>query len=104
MPPKAVFNWSGGKDSALALCKVLQSNEYDVVSLLTTINSTSKRSSMHAIPVTLLQAQADSIGIPLYLIEYNPEEEIKGYENCMLNAVNLPRWQTFWTTNTSAGL
>ena len=87
MKKKAVFNWSGGKDSALALRKVLQSNEYDVVSLLTTVNSNTNRSSMHAIPVALLQEQADSIGIPLYLIAYNPEEVMKGYENCMLQAV-----------------
>lgn len=88
MKQKAVFNWSGGKDSALALYKVLQSEQYDVVSLLTTVNKSSKRSSMHALPVSLLHAQADSIGIPLYLIEYNPKEEIRGYEECMLQAVN----------------
>ena len=86
MTKKAVFNWSGGKDSALALYKLIQSDEYEVVSLLTTVNSKTKRSSMHGIPVTLLQDQANSIGIPLYLIEFAPEEEIKGYENCMLEA------------------
>ncbi len=88
MKQKAVFNWSGGKDSALALYKVLQSEQYDVVSLLTTVNKSSKRSSMHALPVSLLHAQADSIGIPIYLIEFDPEEEIRGYEECMLQAVN----------------
>lgn len=87
MKKRAIFNWSGGKDSALALYKVLQSEEYDVVSLLTTVNKSSKRSSMHAIPVSLLEKQAASIGIPLYIIEYDPKEEIKGYENCMLRAI-----------------
>lgn len=38
---KAVFNWSGSKDSALALYKVLQSNEFEVVSLPTTVNKNS---------------------------------------------------------------
>ncbi|MDR1199788.1 MAG: diphthine--ammonia ligase [Prevotellaceae bacterium] len=87
MRKKAVFNWSGGKDSAFALYKTLQSNEYDAVSLLTTVNSKNKRSFMHAIPVALLQEQADSIGIPLYLAEYDPDEKIKDYDNCMLQAV-----------------
>lgn len=64
---KAVFNWSGGKDSALALWKVLQSGEYDVISLLTTVNRQNQRSSMHAIPAALLQKQAESVGIPLYM-------------------------------------
>jgi uncharacterized protein (TIGR00290 family) len=87
MKKKAVFNWSGGKDSALALYKVLQSDEYEVISLLTTVNSTNKRSSMHGIPVALLHEQANSIGLPLYLIEYAPEYEMKGYENAMLQAI-----------------
>lgn len=65
---KAVFNWSGGKDSALALYKILQADEYEVVSLLTTVNRSSGTSSMHAIPDDLLQAQADSIGLPLYRV------------------------------------
>ncbi|WP_317193007.1 Dph6-related ATP pyrophosphatase [Kaistella gelatinilytica] len=35
---KAVFNWSGGKDSALALQKVLEEKEFEVIALLTTKN------------------------------------------------------------------
>jgi len=54
---KAVFNWSGGKDSSLALYKVLQQNEFEVVALLTTVNEETALSSMHAIPHTLLEYQ-----------------------------------------------
>lgn len=85
---KAVFNWSGGKDSALALWKVLQAGEYEVVSLLTTVNRENQRSSMHAIPVALLQKQAESIGIPLYVAELEPGREMQGYEETMRLAVN----------------
>ncbi len=46
---KAVFNWSGGKDSALALQTILQDNQFDVVSLLTTINEETLTSSIHSI-------------------------------------------------------
>ncbi|HRB19183.1 MAG TPA: hypothetical protein PKZ14_03805 [Chitinophagales bacterium] len=63
-----MFNWSGGKDSALALHKILQANQYEVVSLLTTINEITATSSIHGIPLNLLQKQADSIGIPLYTV------------------------------------
>ena len=87
MKKRAVFNWSGGKDSALALYKVLQSDEYEVISLLTTVNSDTCRSFMHAIPVSLLQAQADSIGVPLYLATYDPKGEMNDYESCMRKAV-----------------
>lgn len=86
-PIKAVFNWSGGKDSALALWKVLQSGEYEVISLLTIVNKQNQRSSMHAIPVTLLQKQAESIGIPLYVAELEPGGEMQGYEEVMREAV-----------------
>lgn len=84
---KAVFNWSGGKDSALALWKVLQSGEYDVISLLTTVNRQNQRSSLHAIPAALLQKQAESVGIPLYMAELEPGGEMQGYENTMREAV-----------------
>jgi uncharacterized protein (TIGR00290 family) len=85
---RAVFNWSGGKDSALALYKVLQGQEYEVVSLLTTVNQDSSRSSMHGIPVSLLQKQADSIGIPLHLVSLAPGGEMAGYEQAMQQAVD----------------
>lgn len=84
---KAVFNWSGGKDSALALWKALQSGEYDIIALLTTVNNENRRSSMHAIPVSLLQKQADSIGIPLYIAGLEPDGDMQGYEDTMTKAV-----------------
>ena len=63
---KAVFNWSGGKDSAHALWHAIESQHYEIVALLTTFDRGTRRSSMHGIPLPLLQVQAESIGIPLY--------------------------------------
>ena len=85
---KAGFNWSGGKDSALALYKILQSGEYEVISLLTTVNSDTRRSSMHGIPVSLLRAQAGSIGIPLYIVDLAPGGEMIDYAEAMRRAVD----------------
>ncbi|WP_129595647.1 adenine nucleotide alpha hydrolase [Seramator thermalis] len=82
---KAVFNWSGGKDSALALQKTLQDNEFDVVALLTTINEETLTSSIHSIPVELLTKQADSIGIPLYTVLF--AKDLKNYDNKMQETV-----------------
>jgi uncharacterized protein (TIGR00290 family) len=62
---KAIFCWSGGKDSALALYKILSSEEYEIVALLTTLNEEFKRVSMHGVREDLLEEQAKSIGIPL---------------------------------------
>ena len=63
--PKAIFCWSGGKDSAYCLHKVLAEKQYDVKYLLTTLNATFKRVSMHGIREELLDSQAQAIGIPL---------------------------------------
>lgn len=65
MKPKAVFNWSGGKDSSLCLHYLLQQQEYDISCLLTSVNSEYKRVSMHGVREELLEAQTESIGIPL---------------------------------------
>lgn len=81
---KAVFNWSGGKDSALALHKILQENEFEVLSLLTTIDEETASSSIHSIPLGLLKKQADSIGIPLYPV---PLSKDKTYKKGMAEAV-----------------
>ncbi len=68
---KAIFCWSGGKDSALALYKVLQDETVDVVALLTTLNEHYKRVSMHGVREDLLEAQAASIGLPLIKMYVN---------------------------------
>ena len=65
MKSKAIFCWSGGKDSAMALYKVFQENKYEVVALLTTLNAQFKRVSMHGVREELLDLQAASIGLPL---------------------------------------
>lgn len=83
---KAVYNWSGGKDSSLALQKVLQDDEYEVISLLTTVNVETLNSSIHLIPLEILEAQADSIGIPIYIVKL-PSKDLTGYDQAMDEAI-----------------
>jgi uncharacterized protein (TIGR00290 family) len=68
---KAVMCWSGGKDSALCLYKVLQEKKFDVKYLLTTVNETFRRISMHGVREELLDEQAVSVGIPLVKVFVN---------------------------------
>lgn len=70
---KAVFNWSGGKDSALALQKILKENKYEVIALLTTFNEKDQTSSAHSIPLHLMKKQAKSMGIELFPVFINKE-------------------------------
>lgn len=62
---KAIMSWSGGKDSAYCLNKVLTEKLFDVKYLLTAVNDDFKRISMHGVREELLDKQAKSIGIPL---------------------------------------
>ncbi len=78
----AIFSWSGGKDSSYALHKVLQQGTYDVKYLLSTINGNYKRLSMHGVREALIEAQAESIGIPL-LKAYVYEASNAAYEKQM---------------------
>ena len=62
---KAIFNWSGGKDSSLALFEILKQKEYDITCLLASVNDHYNRVSMHGVRLELIEQQATSIGLPL---------------------------------------
>ncbi len=84
---KAVFNWSGGKDSAHALWRAVRSGRYEIIALLTTVNRDTHRSTMHGIPMPLLEAQAESIGIPLQVVDLTPKGNMEDYAEAMSRAV-----------------
>lgn len=84
---KAVFNWSGGKDSAHALWRAIRSGRYEIIALLTTVNRDTHRSTMHGIPMPLLEAQAESIGIPLQVVDLTPKGNMEDYAEAMSRAV-----------------
>jgi uncharacterized protein (TIGR00290 family) len=87
MKPKAIFCWSGGKDSALALYRILQKKDVEVVALLTTLNENFRRISMHGVREELLERQAASIGLPLikmYVSEGTNTEYEKNMEFLLL--------------------
>jgi uncharacterized protein (TIGR00290 family) len=78
-----IFNWSGGKDSALALYHCLRDPELDIRYLVTTINDEVDRISMHGVRTELLIKQAKSIGIPLYQIRLPEMPGMEAYDNIM---------------------
>nr|WP_294942031.1 diphthine--ammonia ligase [uncultured Mucilaginibacter sp.] len=80
---KCIFNWSGGKDSALALYYCMQNPELDIRYLVTTINDEVDRISMHGVRTELLEQQAAQIGIPLYQIRLPEMPSMEAYDNIM---------------------
>lgn len=75
---QALFNWSGGKDSALALYQVQQDPHIKIHQLLTSVSEQHQRISMHGVRRELLHAQAEALGLPLHeiLIPESPDMEI----------------------------
>jgi len=59
------LSWSSGKDSAWTLHTLRQQGTYDVVGLLTTVNSAFDRVAMHGTRASVLRAQAKAAGLPL---------------------------------------
>jgi uncharacterized protein (TIGR00290 family) len=86
---KAIFCWSGGKDSSYCLHKVLTEQLFDVKYLLTTVNSKFNRISMHGVREELLDVQAESVGLSLLKVKVSEgtnDEYEKQMETVLLKA------------------
>jgi len=90
---RAYMNWSGGKDSALCLHKILEEGKYAVDYLLTSVNAFHNRVSMHGVRRELLAAQARSIGIPLQTIELPEQPGMEEYEQAMIEKISFLKSQ-----------
>jgi uncharacterized protein (TIGR00290 family) len=93
----AFFNWSGGKDSALALWKIQQEGKFSVQSLLTSINAHHNRISMHGVRRELLNLQAESLHIPLHTLELPEHPSMDEYAAIMRAGVDHMRMQHIHT-------
>lgn len=80
---KAIFNWSGGKDSALALYKIQIEKKIEVFSLLTTLNKKNKRVSGHGIRESMLDLQSKNMSIPINKIFLPEDVSNETYEKMM---------------------
>jgi uncharacterized protein (TIGR00290 family) len=89
--PRAWLAWSSGKDSAWALHKVRESADFDVVALVTTVNSSYQRVAMHAVRESLLDAQAAATGLPLVKVPIPSPCSNEIYEQAMGAAMTRAR-------------
>ena len=104
---KFIVSYSGGKDSALALHRIIKEGHIPIA-LLITYNPDAGRSWFHGIPPTLLDDVADALNIPVHKIacgggdDYNAkfiaalkEEQENGADVCAAADIDLyhPLWQ-----------
>ncbi len=80
---KAIFNWSGGKDSSLALHQILQNKEFEIACLLSSVNNHYNRVSMHGVRIELIEQQAASIGLPLQQLRLPEMPSMEDYNREM---------------------
>src|SRR5215212_9322435 len=84
---KCLISWSSGKDSAWMVHVLRQRPEIEIGGLLTTINEPAQRVAMHAVRVELVQAQADALGLPLWMVPIPSPCPNDAYERAMGAAV-----------------
>src|SRR5579875_486741 len=65
---RVLASWSSGKDSAWTLHVLRQAGNCEIVGLLTTLNSEFDRVAMHGTRHSVLEAQAQAAGVPLWLV------------------------------------
>lgn len=66
---KTLVSWSSGKDSAWTLHVLRQDPTIEIVGLLTTVNAAFDRVAMHGVRRTVLTAQAEAAGLPLFAVD-----------------------------------
>jgi uncharacterized protein (TIGR00290 family) len=88
VPGRAWMSWSSGKDSTFALHVALTQLGLDVRGLLVTINADADRVAMHAVRRSLLEAQAQRLGLPLHVVEIPSACSNELYESRMATAIS----------------
>ena len=88
---QVLLSWSGGKDSALALQALRADPRIEVAGLLTSVTRDYERISVHGVRRSLLERQAERLGLPLFTIELDPVTTNDAYEKGFLSALERVR-------------
>ncbi|HKE46747.1 MAG TPA: ATP-binding protein [Rhodanobacteraceae bacterium] len=83
--------WSGGKDSTLALERLLGDAGVRVAALVTTVTAGYERIAIHGVRRSILRRQTDQIGIPLVEAGIPPQASNETYEASFADALARAR-------------
>jgi uncharacterized protein (TIGR00290 family) len=87
MSTPLLVGWSGGKDSTLALERLLREPQWRVAGLLTTVTGEYDRISIHGVRRSILHAQAGALGLPLFEVVIPPQATNHVYESAFADAL-----------------
>lgn len=80
---KTVLSWSGGKDSAITLQRLLKNDQYSVERLLVSISESTNRVSMHGVRKELIERQAAILGIPVTFLNLPENPSMDEYNSIL---------------------
>jgi len=80
--PVAV-SWSGGKDSTLALERLLADPAVQVVALLTTVSTAYDRVSIHGVRRSIIRRQAALLDLPVFEVQLGAASSNSMYESAL---------------------
>jgi uncharacterized protein (TIGR00290 family) len=83
--------WSGGKDSTLALERLLTDPQWRIAGLLTTVTTGYERIAIHGVRRSILHAQVTALGLPLIEAEIPPQASNEIYEAAFAQALGRAR-------------
>ncbi len=87
MSTPILLAWSGGKDSTLALERLLGDPRWRVAALLTTVTTGYERIAIHGVRRSILHAQVAALGLPLIEAEIAPNASNDTYEAAFSDAL-----------------
>lgn len=85
---KFIMSFSGGKDSILALYKMIKKG-YEPVALLTTIKKDREKSWTHHLDNNFLRRVSESLEIPILLVECDVDDYERKFEEALFKAKDM---------------
>jgi uncharacterized protein (TIGR00290 family) len=83
--------WSGGKDSTLALERLLGDERFRVIGLITTVTATYDRIAIHGVRRSILHRQAELLRLPLIEAGIPAQASNDIYESAFASALQRAR-------------
>lgn len=91
MSTPILLAWSGGKDSTLALERLLGDPRWRVAGLLTTVTTEYERIAIHGVRRSILHTQVARLGLPLIEAQIPPQASNEIYETAFARALGRAR-------------
>ncbi|MEP6484723.1 MAG: ATP-binding protein [Rudaea sp.] len=91
MTTPILLAWSGGKDSTLALERLLGDTNYRVAALVTTVTATYDRIAIHGVRRSILHRQARMLALPLIEAGIPAQASNDIYESAFASALDRAR-------------